>query len=819
MKKLFQNKFLALLLVFVMIWGMLPANVMAASQTVKVAGIELADGQCLTNNSATSATTWTEGDPYVAYYKDGVLYLNNLETEQVNSCIYFKGNSDLIIDVTGNNTLVRTDGTCINVESYTYGLVVQGTGTLTATGSSFGFWVRDNVTFQGNVTVVAEGTSDVGIASNRGNTGLSDTKITIKDNARVTATGGKYGIGGDHDRTPKVVVEDNAVVTAKGGTHAIRTLTAETVSNQKVFAGTDISGNSKETYIAANNSTYKYVEVNPTTYVATVIDGTGSGAYSAGTAVTITANAAPSGKQFKEWTGTAGLTFTSGSKDSATATFIMPANAVTVSATYENRPYEEYDLWIGGVRVTSDNASNITGADISGTVSYDAGTNTLTLNNATVGAYEFGTFWHDTSCIYSENDLIINLVGNNTLTGTDKGGSSYGIYLDSGNLTFTGNGSLTVTAADLSEAKWSVAVFADGTITVEESCTITACCGDSEWVTRAFYSYANNNKYVLPNVPGVLVAGNKNAPNATNLEVCNNNPDAFQYLKIAPGYTVMLNTNGGAVNSGNVTCYFVDTGATLPTDVTKSGCNFAGWYDNSGLTGEAVTSIPANATGNKEYWAKWTSAHTCDIQPVAKVEPTCTESGKEAHYKCEGCGKFFEDANGTTEITDIDSWGTLTNLGHTESTQWKSDGDNHWHICSVADCGAVIDSSKAAHTPDRAAATETDPVKCSVCGYEIAPALGHTHTYGTDWKSDKDNHWHVCSCGDKANTAAHKDGNVDGKCDVCAYNVGVPMPPADPSNPQTGDNSMPVLWITLLLVSGFAVVAFGFYGKKRYSAK
>jgi len=30
---------------------------------------------------------------------------------------------------------------------------------------------------------------------------------------------------------------------------------------------------------------------------------------------------------------------------------------------------------------------------------------------------------------------------------------------------------------------------------------------------------------------------------------------------------------------------------------------------------------------------------------------------------------------------------------------------------------------------------------------------------------------------------------------------------------------MPVLWLTLLLVSGFAVVAFGFYGKKRYSAK
>ena len=822
MKKLFQNKCLALLLVFVMILGMLPVNVMAAGQTVKVAGIELADGQCLTNNSATSATTWTEGDPYVAYYKDGVLYLNNLETEQVNSCIYFRGNSDLIIDVTGNNTLVRTAGTCINVESFTYGLVVQGTGTLTATGSSFGFWVRENVTFQGNVTVVAEGTSDVGIASNRGNTGLSDTKITIKDNARVTATGGKYGIGGDWDRTPKVVVEDNAVVTAKGGTHAIRTLTAETVSNQKVFAGTDISGNSKETYIAANNSTYKYVEVNPTTYVATVIDGTGSGAYSAGTAVTITANAAPSGKQFKEWTGTAGLTFTSGSKASATATFTMPANAVTVSATYENRPYEEYDLWIGGVRATSDNASNITGADIGGMVSYDSTTKTLTLNNATItGAHEFSIF-DDVSGIYGKETLKINLIGNNTITGSDNGGSSYGIYIDdNGNLTFTGTGSLTVSAADLSENNWSVAVFADGSITVEESCTITAYCGTNAWVASAFKSYAGSNAYNLPNATGILVAGNKNAPEATNFEVCNGDPDEFQYLRIAPGYTVTLNKDGGTIHSGNVTCYFVDTGATLPTEVTKANSIFGGWYDNAECTGTAITEIPVGSTGEKEYWAKWTAAHTCSIEPVEKVWPDCENGGKEAYYKCEGCGKFFEDANGTTEIANIETWGNLPKNGHTEGTSWEKDATGHWHKCNTAGCTEKSDFAQ--HTPDRAVATETDPVKCSACGYEITAALGHTHAHGTEWKSDEDNHWNECACGDKANTAAHKDENADGKCDVCAYNVGLPTTPDGgnkPSDtPQTGDNTQLGLWIALLIVSSFGIVAITLFGKKKYSVR
>ena len=63
-------------------------------------------------------------------------------------------------------------------------------------------------------------------------------------------------------------------------------------------------------------------------------------------------------------------------------------------------------------------------------------------------------------------------------------------------------------------------------------------------------------------------------------------------------------------------------------------------------------------------------------------------------------------------------------IDHTEGTEWKSDKDNHWHTCTVAGCGVVIESSKAAHTPDREAATETDPIKCSVCDYIITPALG-----------------------------------------------------------------------------------------------
>ena len=75
----------------------------------------------------------------------------------------------------------------------------------------------------------------------------------------------------------------------------------------------------------------------------------------------------------------------------------------------------------------------------------------------------------------------------------------------------------------------------------------------------------------------------------------------------APTYAVTLNTNGGTINSGNVTSYTYGVGATLPTagDMTYTGHTFVGWYDNENLTGSPVTAISNTETGNKEYWAKW----------------------------------------------------------------------------------------------------------------------------------------------------------------------------------------------------------------------
>ena len=77
------------------------------------------------------------------------------------------------------------------------------------------------------------------------------------------------------------------------------------------------------------------------------------------------------------------------------------------------------------------------------------------------------------------------------------------------------------------------------------------------------------------------------------------------FTRTPRNYTVTLHTNEGTINSGDVTGYTFGTGATLPTDVTKAGAEFGGWYDNSGLSGSAVTEITTTETDNKEYWAKW----------------------------------------------------------------------------------------------------------------------------------------------------------------------------------------------------------------------
>ena len=160
--------------------------------------------------------------------------------------------------------------------------------------------------------------------------------------------------------------------------------------------------------------------------------------------------------------------------------------------------------------------------------------------------------------------------------------------------------------------------------------------------------------------------------------------------------------------------------------------------------GAAATETTPQKCTECDYIITPALGHTHHMTPVAAKPATCTADGNKAYYTC-SCGMWFEDAAGSTEITDHDSVvighlghdfapATCTTpktcsrcgategnaLGHDFADVWSSDADGHWHACTRCDAKA----DEAAHTPDREAATETDPIKCTECDYIITPALG-----------------------------------------------------------------------------------------------
>lgn len=82
-------------------------------------------------------------------------------------------------------------------------------------------------------------------------------------------------------------------------------------------------------------------------------------------------------------------------------------------------------------------------------------------------------------------------------------------------------------------------------------------------------------------------------------------PIAF-HLEIKDVYPITYYDEGGVETlSLNPATYVQDAGlATLPTPV-KEGSAFLNWYDNAGLHGAPVTSIPATSTGPVALYSKW----------------------------------------------------------------------------------------------------------------------------------------------------------------------------------------------------------------------
>ena len=301
-------------------------------------------------------------------------------------------------------------------------------------------------------------------------------------------------------------------------------------------------------------------------------------------------------------------------------------------------------------------------------------------------------------------------------------------------------------------------------------------------------------------------------------------------------YTVRFNANGGTGTMADVTG--VPAGAyTLPANgfTAPAGKQFKGW--STGASGAVIAGTTYNVTGDVTLYAIWENkTHTHTYNTTWSTDETnhwheCTCGDKKdvaphvdanKDHNCDVCGKKMSDHTGGTATCKDKATCTICGqkygdlAAHNYKTEWSKDKNKHWHECSV--CGDKKDV--AAHTPG-APATETTPQTCTICGYVIKAALGHTHnfnqkntsetylksaatctkkavyyysctcgekgtetfesgdlaahSYKTEWSKDSTKHWHECSvCGNKKDEAAHTPGaaateTTPQTCTTCGY--------------------------------------------------
>lgn len=199
---------------------------------------------------------------------------------------------------------------------------------------------------------------------------------------------------------------------------------------------------------------------------------------------------------------------------------VEPSEPSTPTAPTEPGELIEYDVYISDIQITSHNAADVLG---DGTVSYDAKTNTLTLNGATIEGGEIG--WG--SSIYAGNGLHLVLgekssVIRNAFYGIETQGS---LTITGGSLTMqgiTGTGirsyenDMTIACDELtvfSEQQGLTTSMGGGTIYINRG-KVVLHCGEESDNTAGSYALAST-RTVLGNECHVIASGALQAAHTT----------------------------------------------------------------------------------------------------------------------------------------------------------------------------------------------------------------------------------------------------------------------------------------------------------------
>ena len=244
--------------------------------------------------------------------------------------------------------------------------------------------------------------------------------------------------------------------------------------------------------------------------------------------------------------------------------------------------------------------------------------------------------------------------------------------------------------------------------------------------------------------------------------VCNKYFDESKNEKTEAELTISIDPNahdfGAWIEEVPATC--VVTGTKGHKDCNR--CNKH--YDKSG---NEITDLTIHTNENHD-WNAWVSngdgthTRTCKRDSGHKENGTC--SGGTATCKTKAVCNVCRTTYGGFAL-------------HNTTKYNGKDSSGHWDTCSTCDNKFNFE----AHTPDREKADETNPVKCTKCGFEITPAGHYEHTADSKWHNSADGkyHYHKCThsgCSEILDKAEHFGGTATCEnkavCSVCGLEYG-----------------------------------------------
>ena len=400
---------------------------------------------------------------------------------------------------------------------------------------------------------------------------------------------------------------------------------------------------------------WEAVEYNVTVTGGTASVGAGTPITKAtmGTTVTLTANAAPTDMVFDKWEVISG-SITLADANSATTTFTMPAGAVSVKATYTT--YITVNLAAG------EGSGTMEPIIIKNTYGYFS----LTAPECTFTAPANKVFdkWQ-----FSKDDSYLKPGDTKTIWSSADGATLTAIWKDA-----------PVTEYDITVTDGKATVGAGTPITkATMGTTVTLTAGAAptgkvfdEWkVVSGGITLADANSatttFTMPASAVSVKATYKNAPHTHTYNQETVKPEALK---------TPADCTRNAVYFKSCSCGAISTTDAFVAMNTALGHAYGSdWkYDSTNHWHECSRCHDKKDEAAHDYGSDnvcdtcgydKTVPHTHNLTLVAAKAATCTEGGKEAYYKCEGCGKFYEDVLGTKEITDLASWGNIAKIAHT----------------------------------------------------------------------------------------------------------------------------------------------------------